>query len=327
MTMSTPQKASYVALVVSVIVLSLKVYAYIQTSSAGVLSDAVETIINVLTAIIAIFVIRYSLTPADDNHPYGHGKIEYFSAAFEGGLILFAALAVIFESSKTLISGSKIQDVTTGIIYIALASIINAIAGWYLYQTGKKAYSEALKASGVHLISDVKTTVGVIIGLMLFHFTGLTWIDSVTGIVVGLFLMYDAYKILKANLGGLLDESDSHSIRILAQAMSKNLVPELIDFHRLRIIRSGQFHHVDAHVVVPEYLDINQMHTIIEKFERSVISDYPCDGELALHTDPCHQQFCKVCSMPNCPIRKADFVQRRELNAETITLAPMHPKD
>lgn len=322
--MSKKQKAANLALLVSIIVLALKAYAYTVTKSAGVLSDAIETIVNVITAVVAIYVIRYSLAPADEEHPYGHGKIEYFSAAFEGGIILFAALAIIFESIKSLIYGSNVQNAYVGIIYIILASIINAGYGYYLLQVGKREKSEALKASGIHLMSDVKTTIGVVIGLIAYEFTKMNWIDSVVAIIVGLLLVYDAFKILKSNLSGLMDAHDQETVDHLTKSMNKFLPDEIIDIHNLRMIRSGSFHHIDAHVVVPQYLKIDEVHEMMHEFENKTVLDYSFDGEFAFHTDPCYQRYCKECAVKHCTLRKEPCVSRRQFNSQHVVQGPKY---
>jgi cation diffusion facilitator family transporter len=322
--MSIQKKATTISLIVSCLVLILKLYAYTQTKSTGILSDALETTVNVITAFVALVVIRYAIEPADQEHPYGHGKIEYFSAAFEGGIIFFAALAIIFESIKSLVHDHQIQDISSGIIYILIATALNAATGFYLLKVGKQNKSAALLASGAHLMSDVKTTVGVIVGLIIYKITNLAWIDSAIGILVGSWLLFESYKILKNNLGGLLDQIDIVSVKELCSKMNKHLEPSIIDIHNLRIIRSGNFHHIDAHIVVPEYYDIKSVHTIIERFEKNVVQDYSFDGEFAFHTDPCQAKYCKSCFVENCQIRKSAFVEKSEFNYQHIISGPQH---
>ncbi len=319
---SQTQSAAKISLVISFFVLALKFIAYFQTSSTAILSDAIETITNVATAIVALVLLKYALAPADEEHPYGHGKLEYFSASFEGGIILFAALAIVFESVRSFIVGNHVDNIEVGLIYIILASIINFIAGLYLKSVGKKQNSEALKASGSHLMADVKTTGGIVIGLLLFKITGIPWIDPVIGILVGLWLVYESVQIIKNNIGGLLDETDLSSVSQLSEKIQKYLVPEIIDIHNLRIIRSGSFHHIDAHLVVPQFLEIHVVHELIHDFEKKVVSDYKFDGEFAFHTDPCYQKYCSVCEVKICPLRKSEFKIRRTLNQRHLISGP-----
>lgn len=320
--MSTTQKAARISLAISFFVLALKFIAYFQTSSAAILSDAVETIANVITAVVAVIVLKYALAPADEEHPYGHGKLEYFSASFEGGIILFAALAIIFESVRSLILGNEIRNLNTGLFYILVASLINAIAGLYLKKVGFKQNSEALKASGAHLLADVKTTAGIVVGLLLYKLTGLAWIDPLIGTLVGLWLVYESVNIIKKNIGGLLDQADLSSVGHLSEKIEKHLVPEIIDIHNLRILRSGSFHHIDAHLVVPQFLEIHLVHELIHQFEKQVVQDYKFDGEFAFHTDPCYQKYCSACEMKHCSLRISEFKGRRKMNERHLISSP-----
>lgn len=322
--MSTTQQAARLSLIISFFVLALKFVAYFQTSSAAILSDAIETIVNVVTAVVAVVVLKYALAPADEEHPYGHGKLEYFSAAFEGGIILFAALAIVFESIRSLILGNEIQNLNTGLFYILMASLINAAVGLYIRSIGIKQNSEALKASGAHLLADVKTTAGIIVGLLLYKLTGLKWIDPLIGVLVGFWLAYESVQIIKNNVGGLLDQTDLTSVGHLAEKIEKHLTPEIIDIHNLRIIRSGSFHHIDAHLVVPQFLEIHLVHELIHQFEKQVVLDYKFDGEFAFHTDPCYQKFCSVCEISNCPLRISEFKSRRKMNGRHLISAAQY---
>ena len=213
------QKAALISFVVSLFVLGLKAYAYAQTGSTAILSDALETIANVITAIVALIVLKYALEPADEEHPYGHGKLEYFSAAFEGGIILFASLAILFESARVLFQGGEPRNVMEGIYYVAIATVLNFFFGLYFKKIGKLHNSESMKATGTHLLVDVKTTFGVIAGLLIYRQTGNKWIDPVIGLILGIWLGYESIQIIKRNLGGLLDQADMASVSDLVNEM------------------------------------------------------------------------------------------------------------
>ncbi|WP_413289103.1 cation diffusion facilitator family transporter [Bdellovibrio sp. HCB337] len=315
-------KAAWISLLASVFVFAMKFAAYYMTGSTAVLSDALESTVNVLAAIVALIVIRIASKPADEDHPYGHGKVEYFSAAFEGGLIFFAALMIIREAIVSLLAGGAPRQLEIGVLVIGIAAIFNLLLGIYLKRTGQKQQSEALKASGAHVISDVWTTVGVIVGLMLLLATGLTWIDPVIAIIVGLNLAYEGYKIVRKSGGGLVDEVDTEVLSDLSQALQKNRVSGVIDIHQLRIIRSGRFHHVDAHLVIPEYWNISHAHNVCDDFESSVVRDYTFDGEIAFHLDPCKRAYCRNCKMEDCPIRRHAFENQKPFTVESLTGGP-----
>lgn len=322
--MSVQKKAAYLSLVVSFFVFSLKAFAYLQTRSLAIMSDALESVVNVVTAVVALAVIRVALAPADDDHPYGHGKIEHFSASFEGGLILFAALLIIYESGKKLIYPEPITNLAVGIFYSALATLINLGAGLYVLNVGKKNNSEALKASGKHLLSDVFTTVAIMIGLGLVMITGFHVLDPIVGVIAGCWLSFEAYKIIRENFSALLDRKEPEVVKQILQAIEKAKKPALIDVHNLRMIRSGGFHHIDAHVVVPEFWNLNQVDELTHEFENKVVKSYSYDGEFAFHIDPCKRQYCSICEMAECPVRKKPFVAIRPLTDEGITSGPRH---
>lgn len=315
-------RAAYVSVVASCAIFVLKISAYRITGSTAILSDALESIVNVIASIVAFFVIRFAAQPADDEHPYGHGKAESFSSAFEGGMIFFAAVMIIGEAAKALIFSEPTRKLEVGLIVVAGAAFLNLVLGLYLKKVGERHHSDALKASGAHVLSDVYTTVGVIVGLGLMVWTNLKWIDPVIAILVGLQLAYSGFKIVRQSLGILMDEQDEEVLSNLAESLEKNREAGVIDIHHLRIIRSGRFHHVDAHLVVPEYWDISHVHGVTHAFEAKTVSDYKFDGELAFHLDPCKKSFCKICEVANCPIREAAFESARPFTVKSLTEGP-----
>lgn len=320
--MNKTTKVAFTTLAISLVVLFLKTKAYYATSSIGVLSDALETVVNVLTAIVALFAVRIAAEPADENHPYGHGKLEYFSAAFEGGLIFFAALAIVFQAAKSFFISNEELNVLNGNIYLISATLINLATGAFLVAFGKRENSEALKASGVHLMSDVITTIGVLAGLVLMSWTGLRWIDSLVGVAVGGYLLFQAYKILRSNTDALMDATDLESVKLLCEVINTNRNKVVIDIHNLKIIRSGHFHHIDAHLVVPEYLDVATVHDITGQFEEKVVSAYKYEGEIAFHVDPCNKSYCRQCEMQDCQIRVQKFEKAKTYTVDDLVKGP-----
>lgn len=312
------RQAAIASLIVSVLVLSLKAAAYVKSGSSAVLSDALESIVNVLTAGVALFVIHFASQPADLDHPYGHGKAEYFSAAFEGGLIFFAAVAILLESTRSLWFGVNLRDIGEGIVLTTLATVLNLSAALYLRWVGRRQRSEALQASSAHLLSDVKTTVGVVIGLFLVNATGLTWIDPVVALIVASWLAFEGYSIARRSVGALIDETDEVSLSKLAEAIRRHRRIGVIDIHLMRSIRAGSFHHIDAHLVVPEFWDVLRAHEVAHGFEANVMEDYPYDAEFAFHLDPCRSKFCPVCAVESCPIRRKPFVANPEFAVKDL---------
>lgn len=317
-------KAAWISLLASILIFGMKVGAYYLTHSTAVLSDALESTVNVVAAFAALIILRIAAQPADEGHPYGHGKIEYFSAAFEGGLIFFAALMIIRESIDALIEKRVAHELESGIIIVGIAAVLNLVLGLYLKRVAKREKSDALMASSIHIITDVYTTVGVVIGIGLVLLTGLQWLDPFVGIIVALNLAYEGYKIVRKSGGSLIDERDESVLGDLAECLQQNRGPGIIDIHHLRTIRSGQFHHVDAHLVIPEYWHIAHAHTICHAFEAEVVKDYAFDGEIAFHLDPCKRQYCSACKMADCPIRRHEYLQQKPFTVISLISGPQH---
>ncbi|OQW51893.1 MAG: cation transporter [Proteobacteria bacterium SG_bin7] len=308
--------AGLISLSTSAFLLGLKFWGFYITGSEAVFSDAMETIVNVAAAMVALYVIIASAKPADREHPYGHGKFEFFSAAFEGSLITFAAILIMFEAIDALVNGSKLRNLDHGISVILLAAVINFILGLHLRYAGKRHKSPALEASAKHVLSDVITSVGVFVGLILVRITGKEWIDAVTAILVAAFLGSTGGKVVYEAFSSLVDKEDINLLKQLLKSFTVNWFPGIIRVHHTRIMRSGNYHHIDAHVVLPEFWTVEQAHEETNRFEDKVIKDYPYEGEIHFHMDPCRRAYCKVCDYPKCPVRKEMFVERKPATFE-----------
>jgi cation diffusion facilitator family transporter len=315
--------ASRISVVVSIFVLSFKTMAYFQTNSQAVLSDALESIVNVLASIVALWIIHVSSEPADDQHPYGHGKLEYFSAAFEGGLVCFAGVMIIAEAMHALVKGQSISNFETGIFYSVIASLLNLGLGLYLTSIGKKHHSAAMISSGTHVLSDLWTTAGSLIGLGLVWVSGWIWIDATVALLMAVYLLLSGYKVVRSAFGGLLDEQDEESFQKLAAVLEESRFPGIIDIHQTRMIRAGRFHHIDAHVVVPEFWDVSEAHHQTTLFENKVVRKYHLEGEIAFHVDPCLKSYCDQCDLEDCPIRSSAFEKRIPISAISLTQKPL----
>ena len=300
-------RSAQAALVFGALIMLLKFYAYNLTGSQGAFSDALESIVHIFTASMALFVIYYSAMPADEDHPYGHGKAEYFSAAFEGGLITLAAFTIFYEAVQAYLSGHELQSIEKGIIWLVAAGVGNFAIGMGLLFYGNKTNSPALKGSGHHILSDVWTSVGVVVGLFLVKWTGYQFIDIAIAVLVGVYLAWVGLKIVKDSIAGLLDQEDPEVLEELARVFSKNAGKGIIQLHHTKTIRSGWFHHIDTHVVVPEFWTVYETHERLKTFEEQVISDYKYKGEMNFHVDPCLKNYCKNCDLKDCSIRQHEF--------------------
>lgn len=303
-------KAGMISLIVGGILLWVKFLAYQLTGSTAVLSDALESIVNVIAALFALGSLVFAGRPADRNHPYGHGKIEYFSAAFEGGLITFAAVLILYEAGKGFLQPQELRQLDLGLAITFGAGVANALLAGFLIRVGRRTQSLALVADGQHVLSDFWTSLGVIVGLLLVKLTGILWFDPAVAAIVGVNLGWTGLRLVRHAAGGLLDEEDTKLLGKLIKAFDAYRMPGIIRIHHLRAIRSGRFTHVDAHLVVPEFWSVERAHALMESFEERVMSACGVEGEIAFHIDPCHRTYCALCDVMDCPVRVAPFVAR-----------------
>jgi cation diffusion facilitator family transporter len=312
-------KIAWLSLIVGSALLVLKFLAYQLTGSQAILSDALESIVNVLGALIALITIKIASKPADKDHPYGHGKAEYFSVAFEGGFIAFAATLIFYEAIHDLIYQQKLQNLSKGIYFVGFAGLVNGVLGIYLRISGKKLKSAALLSGGSHLLSDFLTSVGLVAGLFIVEKTKTYWIDPAMAIIFGFFLAKTGFGLVKKSLSNLMDAEDLEVIKTFGQLFSKHVFPGIIRIHHTRVIRAGRYHHVDAHIVVPEFWDVEKAHNETRKFEKLVFDDYPDEGEFHFHLDPCRKAYCEICDLENCPIRQKPFQKRLSFTLDELT--------
>src|SRR5262245_34300058 len=287
-----------------------------MTGSTAVLSDALESIVNVVAALFALGGLVFAGRPADRNHPYGHGKIEFFSAAFEGGLIAFASVLIVYAAIRTLIAGPEVRRIGFGVLVVLVSGLVNLALGIYLVRTGRRAASLTLVADGQHVLADSWTSAAVIVGLGLVHVTGQAWLDPLAALLVALWLMWTGFRLVRHAAGGLLDEEDSLLLSRVLAALQRYLGGGVIRVHHLRAIRSGRFQHVEAHLVVPEFWTVERAHDLSEDVAARVMRDLGAEGEMVFHTDPCHRIYCAVCDVKDCPVRREPFREVTPLTLE-----------
>lgn len=303
----------------SVVILLLKWLAYKESGSTALKSDALESVVNVVASGFALGALLFAEQPADDDHPYGHGKIEYFSAAFEGGLIALASLLIFIDAVKVLIEGPQLKDLGMGLIINSIAGSLNGILGYILVHFGKKFRSEALHADGQHILSDFYTTIALLIGVLIVKLTKLYWLDAVIAMGVSIMLARTGYLLVKKSSAALLDSVDLDTIEKLVRVIANSKPIDIITIHELRAIRAGRYTHVDIHLVVPEYLEVGKSHDLVEKYCISVIREAKIEGEFHPHIDPCRKLYCANCEVNDCKIRTAPFSQKLTVTKESAT--------
>jgi cation diffusion facilitator family transporter len=308
--------------------LIVKFTAYYLTHSVSILTDALESIVNVVAGFIGLYSLYISAKPKDIDHPYGHGKAEFISAAVEGTLVFSAGLLIIYNAIKNLIYPVEINELDTGIYLVAGTAIINWILGAFALRQGKKNNSLALIASGRHLQTDTYSTAAIIAGLILISLTHQLWIDGAVAIGFGLFIIYTGYKIVRSSLAGIMDEADMELLEKMVDITERNRKENWIDIHNLRVIKYGNVLHVDCHLTVPWYFNINQAHFEIDEFSRLIRGHFGETLELFVHSDGCMYYQCPICIKHDCPVRQHNFKQRVDWKLENALQNEKHgPKD
>jgi len=309
----------------SIILFVLKVLAYVLTDSVAILTDALESTVNVVTGFTGLYSLRLAAKPRDEDHPYGHGKIELISASFEGILILVAGLFIVYESLTNLIHAHPVSQLDTGILLVASTALINYLLGWWCIRTARKHHSVALEASGRHLQSDTWTTVGIIGGLLLLRFTGILWIDSAVAMIFAVVIIVQGGRIIRETIAGLTDEADAALLKRLIVALNLQKRENWVDLHNLRIIKYGSVLHLDCHLTVPWYFNVDQAHAEVDALDRLIAREFDQSLEMFVHTDACLPPVsCTVCPLLDCPSRKAPFEGRLEWTLENVTNNKKH---
>lgn len=308
----------------SVLLLIAKAVAWYLTGSVAILTDAFESIVNVIAGFIGVYSLFVAAKPRDMDHPYGHGKAEFISAAIEGSLISIAGLIIIYEALDNLVHPHEIKKLDYGIILVSVTGLINFIAGAICIKTGKKNNSLALISSGRHLQSDAWTTLGIVTGLALLMLTGLMWIDSAVAILFSLFIIYTGYKILRSSVAGIMDEADTGLLNKMVKMLNDNRRENWIDLHNLRIIKYGSRIHLDCHLTVPWYLNVHEAHKEIDALSTLVKKEYGESVELFVHSDGCLDFSCKLCTKQHCEVRKHSFEKKLEWTMENISSNTKH---
>jgi cation diffusion facilitator family transporter len=310
--------------VISVVLLAVKITAYYFTGSVAILTDALESIVNVAAGFIGLYSLFVAAKPKDKDHPYGHGKAEFLSAAIEGTLISTAGLLIIYKAIQQLFYPVALKELDLGIILVAITALINFITGWYCVQTGNKNNSLALVSSGRHLQSDTVSTLGIIAGLLLLFFTGKWWIDSVVAIIFAGWTMFTGYQILRRSIAGIMDEADEKLITELVAFLNEKRRENWVDLHNLRVIKYGSMLHIDCHLTVPWYLNVHEAHTEIDILARLIREKYGESIELFVHSDGCLPFQCHICNKQDCNVRQHAFEYQVAWTVENVARDKKH---
>lgn len=269
-----------------IIMLAIKWYAYYLTGSTAILSDAAESIIHIIGVGFAVFSLWYSFQPADDEHTYGHHKISYFSAGFEGALIILAAIFIIFISVKRLIFGIEISNLDQGTYFTFSASVINLILGLYLIRKGKKSNSIILIANGKHVLTDSWTSFGVVAGLLLTWITGWLPFDPIVAIAAALNILWSGGKLVRQSIGGLMDEGNKETAGAIKKVLDRETSSKGLEYHQLRYRESGNILWLEFHLLFPKGTLLEDAHNIATELETIIKKNLNAQCNIITHLEP-----------------------------------------
>ena len=263
----------------------LQALAYFLTDSVGALSSAAESLVNLASAVVLFLALRYGSYPPDEEHRYGHEKIEYFSSGFEGALILFASAGILWQAAPRLLRPEPVGQLGPGLALIALSGMLNLAVALVLLRQGQRRRSLALVSDGQHLLTDVYTTVGVIVGLALVALTGETRLDALVGVALGLYILRTGVDLLRKSFHGLMDRAlEPEELNALRQTIMGQLEPGMT-FHELRTRRAGPRTIADVHLLVPGEMTVRAGHNLATAVEQAVCDSLP-DAEITVHVEP-----------------------------------------
>jgi cation diffusion facilitator family transporter len=306
--------AAAASVAIALALLVVKFTAYYLTESAAIFSDALESIVNVVASIVAAYSLFLAHQPPDPQHPYGHGKVEFLSAGFEGGMILLAACVIAFRAVEEMIRGPSAHQLDWGLLLIFLAGVVNGVAGLFLLILGRRRHSMTLIADGKHLLSDAITSAGVLVALLIMWFRPRwVWIDPIAALLVAAYIAYMGTHLLSESAAGLMDRQDAADEKLLREILDAHAgtsaarEPRICSYHKLRHRHSGRYHWIDFHMMVPSDWDVARGHQVASAIEHE-IEQALGEGNATAHVEPCRSAFCRTCA-PTDPIarsRRAD---------------------
>jgi cation diffusion facilitator family transporter len=280
-----PTFYAWMSIFTSVVTIAFKTAAWWYTGSTGLLSDAIESVVNLAAALVALWTLSYIAHGADDDHNFGHEKAEYFSSGIEGGLILVAAITIIATAVPRFIEPQPLAHIGLGLVLSTVAVGANALCAWFLLQGARVHRSITLEADAHHLLSDVWTTVGVLAAVILVQWTGWLWLDPLVAVAVALQILWTGWRLIKRSFDGLMDKAIPDDERQIIIEELDRLRHEGCDYHALRTRQAGRKHFVDVHVLVPGSMSVQEGHDLVERVEARINQRFPAI-EVLIHLEP-----------------------------------------
>lgn len=315
------------SLAVAVVLMAAKFYVYRITGSSAVFSDAVESIINVVAAAFAMGSILLAAKPPDEDHPYGHGKIEYFSAGFEGALILLAAVGIFRVGVDGLMNPRPLPRLDLGLLVLVGTSLVNLLLGLALIRVGRQTRSIVLVADGKHVLTDVYTSAGVVVGLVAVRWTGWYWLDGALAILVGLNIVFSGVGLVRQAVDRLMDASDPALLSEITERIARFRRPAWIDVHQLRAWHAGRMVFVDLHLILHRNMPLHKAHAESEILAGRIRKHFGGMVEVLVHLDPCEPDDCPICPDTGCGVRSAAYQKREDWDIRRLTAPPEARKD
>jgi cation diffusion facilitator family transporter len=309
---------------IAILLFIVKISAWFMTHSLAILTDALESIVNIVAAFLGIYSLNLSAKPRDADHPYGHGKVEFISAGVEGTLIIVAGFFIIYKAVQGFFYPHAIAKLDFGIGLVAITAVVNYFAGSFCISTGKKNSSLQLIAGGKHLVTDTYSTAGILAGLVIIYFTGLVFIDSLIACLVAVIIIYTGCRIVRTSIAGIMDEADNKLLEDIVRLLNEHRKENWIDLHNMRIIKYGSTLHCDCHLTVPWYLTVNEAHEEIELLASLIKQEFGESVEFFVHTDGCREFSCPICSKQHCMVRKHAFEKKIHWTIENISHDAKH---
>ncbi|HUP98166.1 MAG TPA: cation diffusion facilitator family transporter [Usitatibacter sp.] len=283
--MRSPTFYAWLSVATSIVTISLKFAAYYLTGSVGLLSDAVEAVVNIAAALIAVIVLAYSAAAPDHEHNFGHEKAQYFSSGIEGALIFVAAGAIIWTAVPRLFHPQPLEQVWTGLVLSIIASIANAWCAWMMLGAARAHRSITLEADAKHLLTDVWTTAGVVIAVLVVQWTGWLRLDPIIAVVVAIQIIWTGWRLMGRSFQGLMDRAIPDADRAVIIEILETLKARGCDYHALRTREAGAKSFVDVHVLVPGRMSVQHGHDLVEKLENDIQARLP-HVEVLTHLEP-----------------------------------------
>ncbi|MCH8567564.1 MAG: cation diffusion facilitator family transporter [Balneolales bacterium] len=280
------KKALIISLCVSSVSLSLKVGAFWVTGSSAALSDSLESVVHLFAIAFVVYGYYLSLKPADEDHHYGHERVEHLSVGAEGAIIIMAGISIVYYAIQSMIHGISIENMGTGLYLLVSAALVNLVLGTYILRTGRKYNSMIAISNGKHTLTDVWTSAGVVISLVIIHFTGWLYIDIIVSLLMAAYISYEAWKLLTFSVKGIMDTRNIGADEAIRGVLDSDLPGAIKDWHHLRHRTSGKTTWVELHLVFEDGISLKQAHKDATILERKLIDSIHSDAVITMHLEP-----------------------------------------